>query len=193
RLGLLLGTSTACVAMCTYPFMRLPIAREPASTSAPCNFIAGHLPMGTDTDTADFSTKVMLYSMVFCIDTPPLATHYIILSAHDVLQIQKEMQERNEQDEQESAAHRDAYEPLDEADCGRAPCCLALHANMGGGRWYFRHECTPFRFSFSILSRRDGLSVPALWARRSSPFQTRRQLLTQSERDLRSAHVMYFA
>src|SRR2546425_6867667 len=92
RLGLLLGTSIACVAICTYPFMRLSTARGPASTSAPCNFIAGDLPMGTDTDTADFSTKVMLYrrvSVQIVASTPLLATHYIILFAHDVLQIQR--------------------------------------------------------------------------------------------------------
>jgi hypothetical protein len=52
------------------------------STSAPCHFITGDLAMGTETDTADFSTKVLLYSRV-SVQTPHIelsTTLYYLLT-----------------------------------------------------------------------------------------------------------------
>src|SRR2546428_9761766 len=91
RLCLLMGTSTACVAICTYPFLPLSLARVPSSKYAKCKYMQGDLSIGRDT---------YLHRRLLCeghllqwgtwTDTPPLATHYIILLVHDGLQIRRQ-------------------------------------------------------------------------------------------------------
>src|SRR5947209_8470227 len=75
RVCLLVGTSTACVAICTYPFTQLSTSRVPSSKKATCNYTQSDLPMGTGTYIDDLYTKVISHQGVSVLHRYPTSSY----------------------------------------------------------------------------------------------------------------------